>query len=259
MKTKSHTILAALTLLVSLWTMANGNWSLAEEGGLEESVRVDRDCFGDTVDVYLVDQPSGEPKVLLHLPVDARPIVYPSRSRKPVLSESGCAQEPIYSRSVYFNPGHLRDLNAAIGFDEDEPTVRRFEIYPGKGISRSVYEKKSERASRAAAEGKTELTPEGFTRLNPSGGDSGEYIAPQTYVEPSGYPLQFFCFPSVSGSECNIQYWLPGDVVVNYWFLTSSVEPRDWTKLDKAMRRVVTGLLDSNYLEQWQDTTGGVL
>ncbi|TRC96901.1 hypothetical protein FJV76_28035 [Mesorhizobium sp. WSM4303] len=252
-------IIGAPVMLVGLWVITDSDRLLAAESLLEESIQIDQQCFGDTVDVYLVNQMSGEPKVLLHVPVNANPVVYPPRSRKSVRqTESTCAEEPILARSLYFDPGHLPELNIALGFRADEPTVRRFELYYSKGIEKSLYEKKLQRASSAAAEGKTGITPEGFTRLNPSGDDSGEYIAPKSYTEPSGIPLQFFCFPSVYSSECNIQYWVHGDLVVNYWFITDKTKRPDWMRLDEAMRRVTSNMIDKSYLNRWLDTTGGV-
>jgi hypothetical protein len=136
-------VLAILASAFGIWAMTDGDRLPAAESVLEESIRIDPQCFGDIVDIRLVNQMSGEPKMLLHVPVNARPTVYPPRSRTSVRQAgSTCAEEPILARSLYFYPGHLPELDVALGFRANEPTVRRFELQYSTGLSRSLYDGK---------------------------------------------------------------------------------------------------------------------
>lgn len=206
-------------------------------------------CYGETVEAVLVNQMTGEPKVPLHIPIAAHPVVYSAQlggvGSDPAYS---CVAEPILADSVYFSIGHLRELSATLGFSSEEPTVRRFQLTYGRPLSRSSEEWK--------AAGAAEASSDGFTKLS-GGPDAGKYVASNGYEEPAGGPLKVECFPAVmSGAECNVTYWLPGDVTLNYWFKTDNAPQPQWIALDRAMRRVVTEMIDRQYIEHWHQAGG---
>jgi hypothetical protein len=123
---------------------------------------------------------------------------------------------------------------------------------------RSHHEDNAKRTRRYIDEGKSAATREGFTKLFPTPTDAGKYLAPNEHTEPNGLPLLFTCAPMVTRTECNLIYWLPGDITLQYWFMTSEVERSRWLELDQLMRRIVTRLVDKDYLLNWKDTTGGI-
>jgi hypothetical protein len=67
----------------------------------------DRACYGDTIEVMLVNQMTSEPKVPLSIPINAFPVVYGySKTGEEIDPSKSCLAEPVLARSVYFYKNH---------------------------------------------------------------------------------------------------------------------------------------------------------
>lgn len=216
----------------------------------------DRGCYGDTIEVVLVNQMTGEPKVPMSIPLDAFPVIYGfpdlPNGAAPDPSQA-CMPEPVLAKSVYFYPNSKP--SAVLGIPDSGPLVRRFEIYyAGKewGEARH-YRDQEQRFKKYLADGKSVVLPNGFTKLFPTPSFGGEYRAPMHYREPAGKPLQFGCNPMPSGSaECHINYSSSEEIAVDYSFMTDAVDPNRWIELDQMMRRLVLRFIDSSYLQNFK-------
>ncbi len=224
--------------------------------------RWDRGCYGDTVEITLVSPLTGEPKVPLSIPIGGYLLdvigYAPPDQETPYYPTKGCVKEPILARSVYILTEH-RPFKV-LGFSPDKPTVRRFEIDYSTGLRADHYGQRAERIRKYQSEGKAAPVSDGFLKLYPTPSDAGRYVAPFDYHEPSGEPLVLDCFPNPAGSsaECHSFYWIPGDLLVTYWFMTDHVPNAHWLELDQLMREVVKNFVVDAYWTNWKDKTGGI-
>jgi hypothetical protein len=179
----------------------------------------DRGCYGDTIEIVLVDQITGEPKIPMSIPLDSYPVIngYPPTAKGSDPSPSReCLKEPVLAKDVYFYPNSKP--SAVLGIPETGPFVRRFKIDYGRGWVEERYVRNQKSFEKNKAQGKAAQLPNGFIKLRPTPTDSGEYRAPEGYNEPKGKPLQFDC-----GMECNVGYAMTQDVFIDYWFVTDKV------------------------------------
>lgn len=218
-------------------------------GSAQAQFARDRACYGDSVEVILVDS-QGTPRVPLHVPIDAAPslttYVPPGESR--TYSEA-CMPEPILAESVYFYPAH--HASPALGIGVPGPTVRRFQVRYGRGSSEASDKLLRARIRQLRPQGARSIMPNGFFKLLPTPSEAGEFIAPEPYTEPFGEPLLVQCAPMVSSTECQVLYEVEGDMLLDYWFMTDETDASRWLDLDRLMRRVASGLIDRDHLARW--------
>jgi hypothetical protein len=172
--------------------------------------RWDRSCYGDTVEVTLVSELTGEPKVPLSIPIGGYLLdvagYVPLGQQTPYYPTKDCVKEPILARSVYILTEH--HMVQALGFTTDKPTVRRFEIEYSTGLRAGHYQQRAERIRKHQSEGKAAPVSGNFLKLYPTPSDAGRYVAPLDYHEPSGQPLVLDCFPNPGriSAECHPFY-----------------------------------------------------
>jgi hypothetical protein len=221
----------------------------------------DRSCYGDTVEVTLVSQMTGEPKIPLSIPIGGYVLdvagYAPPGQQTPYYPTKDCVKEPILARSVYILTEH--HMVKALGFTPDKPTVRRFELSYGRGYTSAHYNSRAEEIRNSQLEGKSVSLPGGFVKIRPTPYEKvGDFIAPVPHVEPSGKPLIFDCSPAVRSAECYLAYWLPGDITLSYWFMSDSVPRSRWLELDQLMREIAVSFIARSYWPTWKNTTGGI-
>lgn len=214
---------------------------LGSEAGAQ--IVSDRACYGDTLEIILVNQMTGEPKVPLSIPLDAYPVVY--AYKKGLKGETlasdpsrSCMKEPVLVSSVYFYPNSKP--NKALGTDENGPLIRRFEIFYGTGFDASISQMREQQFKNLLAERKPRLLSNGFIKLYPTPSDSGEFRAPDSFDDPQGHHQIMQCNGFENRfAECDLNIFISTGVVVHYWFMTSSVRPEQWIATADLMRAVV--------------------
>ncbi len=214
----------------------------------------DRGCYGDTFEVILVNQITGEPKIPMSIPLDSFPVMngYPPNPNGSAPDPAReCFKEPVLVKDVYFYPNSKP--SSVLGIPAIGPFVRRFEIHYGWGWEDQHYIREQKAFEKSKAEGKAAVLSNGFTKLYSTPTISGEYRAPDNYTEPKGKPLQFHC----NNMECNIGYPLKQDVFVNYRFEPDKIELHQWIELDQLMREVAVKFVDPDYLKNFKPIDGG--
>lgn len=196
-------------------------------------------CYGDAIDVDLVDG-DGNRKVALTMPLGLFPAISGYAGGGGEFDPfKDCVPEPVAAHSVYFaiNHGAVPEL----GLQAPDVSVRRIWLrYGGEPTADSIAREDAHISEKLSA-GQTIQLPNGFTRLDQTQSDAGDYLSPPGVVTPAKRRLIIRCGPMAVGDECYVNYALD-NILVGYWFAFGKFDPINWVTLDGLIRSGVNSL-----------------
>jgi hypothetical protein len=246
----------ALSVLRRVFVSAVGCALMATNSAWAQGVS-DRGCYGDTIEVVLVNQITGEPKIPMSIPLDAFPVIYGYRADgKDTDPAKECLQEPVLVNSIYFYPSSKP--SSVLGIPETGPFPRRYQLYYGGQGGKEPFwlDLQRKMLEKNTAEGKTKKQPNGFIKVYPTPTDAGRFIAPTNYKTPFREAFELECAPMPSDkggtAECKATYATSEEVGIFYWFMTDVVRQDQWIEIDQLMRKVAVRFASPDYLKKFQ-------